>query len=658
MKRIFSGIIFALFFGSLASNILVAAEKPQPYTQVVLIGVDDIMFPVVAEIIPIPPVKVIPPALLVSVPQVTSSDSVTIKVSGEAGASIYVNNQKAGTIGSTGTAFVTLDTSGGDEKKIFDIVLQNSAGEQSTPLHLAITKENDTKYDIVYKGLAFYQHDLPSASYRLPQLSDSEFNALTDTQKRTVADKLLSTLFFGYPEKTLTAKIDSGTFLSDIRESLKLETIDREALESYISDETYFRQYSRWAEPQAIKILTRFYAMDQLDRYYFNNWTAYILTQTIMFSPAYELDTTHTPDIGNVYNRLVTMLNDDAGLRFITYTHMVSTANWRRFRSPEDNGREMIEIFLFDEDDAHVPLAAKALQNWHLNEDGDTLEVGLGENTQPLQLFGTTVKNGDDFYRELVKSAAFTQGAARRLVDFFFTDSSQSKKDAIVTAIVQSHPETWKDILGQLIFSKAYLLENERAKSAEELFYSLAKKISFRHRTGTFYDFKEALEEMHQASMKYKLGKIERVPLDTLSFAVYHKYIRETLMVRRSNPAKEESYNAWDRTGFGKELIAFGNFSYDENDPQGSLEHFIQYLFRTVVGRDAFPNELAVFKNHMLGNDEEGNLSFPWAFDMFATNNDPERQARYREDRKAYIARIVLDYISRLEELYIMKEVR
>jgi hypothetical protein len=44
-------------------------------------------------------------------------------------------------------------------------------------------------------------------------------------------------------------------------------------------------------------------------------------------------------------------LNDDVGMRYSTYLHMTSSDNWRRFRSPEDNGREMLEIYTLDFND-------------------------------------------------------------------------------------------------------------------------------------------------------------------------------------------------------------------------------------------------------------------------------------------------------------------
>jgi hypothetical protein len=510
-----------------------------------------------------------------------------------------------------------------------------------------------------YKGLTFYHKNMPASEYRLPQLDDTAFNALTTTQKERVADKLLSTLFFGYPYQTLKAKIDSGTFISDIRNGLTEERTDKAWLENYIIDGDIFRQ-TDYNEQVAVDILTRLYAMKELDSYFLKNWVAYILTQTIMFSPAYELESTHTPNIARVYNRLVTMLDVDSGMRYITYVHMMSEDNWRRFRSPEDNGREMLEIFALDSDDSHVPIAAKALQNWKLDRDSDTLVVSLNQNREPLHLFGTTIYNGDDFYRELVKSPAFTQGVTKRLVDFFFPASNTGERTQIVQSIVNSKPETWQDILLQIVFSQTYLLHTERPKSAEELFYSIAKKTEFKHRTGTFHELKDALEAMHQATMKYKLGKLKRVPLDTLSFANYHKYIRERMLLRKSNPDKTDQYDAWDRQGWDEHFLDDSNFDLDETDAVKSLESLIQYLFHAMLSRDAQPDELTLFKEHMIrdiNNSDPGRV-LDYQFNILYTHTDPDRQRKRREARKRDVAIIVLDYISRLAETYTQSEVK
>jgi len=514
----------------------------------------------------------------------------------------------------------------------------------------------ETKYDLSYKGLSFYYQNKPASSYRLTQLSDTEFNALDSMQKYQVADKLLSSLFFGYPQAELEEKVTAGDFLSSIRSGLERDTTDHEWLENYILDKEYFRQTASTQE--AVDILSRFYAMQELDKYFLNNWTAYILTQTIMFSPAYELDSTHTPNISRVYNRLVTFFEDESGMRYTTYVHMMSEDNWRRFRSPEDNGREMMEIFLKDEDDAKVPLAGKALQNWKLNRDNDTLVVGRNENTEPLELFGTTVYNGDDFYRELVKTADFQKTVVARLVTFFFPGATAEKQEQITTTLVSSHPETFQDILLQIIFSKEYLLYNERPKSAEELFYSLAKKMDFHHRDSTFDYFRRALEDMHQASMKYKLGKSDRVPLDTLSFASYHKYIRETMLLRKSDPERVDVYDSWSRQGWGESFVANSNFLFASESELASLDSLVNYLFRVTVFRAATLEEKNMFRAHMQ-SDNNGLLELDSVFDMFYTNaNDEARELRTRESNKQNITVIVLDYLSRLESFYMQSEVK
>ncbi len=513
-----------------------------------------------------------------------------------------------------------------------------------------------------YKGLSFYHKNLAPSEYKLNQLTDADFSALNNTKQLQVADKLLTSLFFGYPLKTLKEKIGSGSFMSDVRSGLEVETTDKGLIEEHILDDDVFHQYdSSWYTPQAITILTRFYAMKDLDKYFFNNWVAYILSQTIMFSPAYELSSSHTPNVSGVYNQLVTMLENESGMRFITYVHMMSENNWRRFRSPEDNGREMLEIFLRDADDSHVPLAGQALKNWRLHTDSDTLEVSLNKNTKPLDTLtsffgGQTVKTGEDFYRELSKSSRFTLGVTHRLVDFFFPEKPTSKRKEITNTIVSSAPETWQDILLQIVFSKEYLLHNNRGQSAEETFFSLAKKMNYRNRRGTFNTLKSELENMHQATMKYKLGKLERVPQDSLSFAHYHKYIRERLLLRQAN-LKQDDPDRWNYNGWMPSYIAFDRFNNNAEDHTASLKSFVDYLFESTIARKATRNEHALFKDYMI-RDEDGEERLNYSFNMFRTNDNPENEAEEQEESKSNIARIVLDYISRLDTIYRQREVK
>ena len=498
--------------------------------------------------------------------------------------------------------------------------------------------DDGTKYSLEYKGLRFYAKDLPTSSYRLAQVDDKTFNALNQEQKLLVANKLLSTLFFGYPLPELKRRIDSGTFISSLHSDLQSHKNDKEEIERYIRNNDFF-YHNNYTNDEVIDILARFYVMDDLDRYYLDNWIAYILTQTIMFSPAYELESSHEPNTERVYNALVRNLQDDATLSYSTYLHMISSDNWRRFRSPEDNGREMMEIYALIFDDSLVPIAGKALQNWKLDRDNDTLVIGLNENTKPLSLFGTTVTNGDDFYRELAKSEAFHKGVISRLVDFFFTQTAKTKKEQIINDLFKSHPQKWQDILQQLIFSKVYLLESTRAKSAEETFFALAKKMEYKHYKRSFTNFTNALQEMHQAAMKYKLGKLKRVPLDTLSFINYHKYIRENMMIRYTSPDKLNNYTAYNSQGWKPSFIADNRFEISQNDPKSTLDSLIDYLFESTISRKANRAEHTLFEKHMLVN-EEGNIEYNSGFNLLKTS----------ERTNATI--LILDYISRLDALY------
>ncbi len=506
-----------------------------------------------------------------------------------------------------------------------------------------ITRDSsDPKFDISYLGLNYYAAPLSHESYSLPQLSDREFNGLSTQEKRLVADKLLSSLFYGYNYDELEQLISSGSFLCHVRKGLTEQKNDIAALEAYLLDDEYF-VHQDYYENEVHDILARLYAMQHLDEYFLYNWIAYILTQNIMFSPAYELDSSHLPDVANVYNWLVMDMEEDISIRYSTYMHMRSLENWRRFRSPEDNGREMLEIFTFDFDDQKVPKSAITLQNWYLDEDHDTLVIGLNGNYSPISLFGTTIYDGFDFYRELTKSKEFQQGVTRRLVNFFFTQSTDEQKEYVLEKIVSSKPERWQDILLQILFSKEYLLESEREKSAEELFYSLARKMPYKHQRYTFEDLNDELNEMNQASMKYKLGKLERTPLDSLSFAEYHKYIREKILLDYVCGEALNGYENWNNDGWTPELTDERYFSLVQDAPEASMISFIEYLFIHFIQRSPTTAEKNLFLDEMLYNER---TSFGWSFNLW---NQDDNGCFYGR-REA--ARHIMDYLSRLSEFY------
>lgn len=520
---------------------------------------------------------------------------------------------------------------------IEDVKKYSPPNQPSIEDNATTQSEDENRYNYNDRGLFIYAKSMLFSSYKLNPIDDKSFNNLNEEEKYKIADKLLASLYFGMPYTKLKKLIDSKNFISTIKSLIQKNSNNMSEVENKLNDngkdDSHIFYFYSWPH-EVPKILARFYLMKDLDKNYINHWIAYVLTYSIMFSPAYELSTSHSPNIERVYNKLVRYLEYGFSARYITYLHMMSEDNWRRFRSPEDNGREMMEIFLFDYNDSHVPIAAQALKNWKLNSDSDTLVIGLDENSKPLKLFGTTVVNGVDFYRELVKSKDFMPGVTRRLVDIYFQDFTPDKKDEIVKEIVSSNPKTWRDILLQIVFSKEYLFDSNKPKSAEELFYSLEKKIYFRHRRGFFSQFANALVDMNQAPMKYKLGRYNQVPLDTLSFLSYHKFIREKVLISNLTSWR----GGWDPEKFIPNSIFDG---VDKSDYVAMLKRLVNYLFLSTISRKATQDEFNLFKNYLLNKDG----SYKSKFNLMQQGGDV-LNGRIRASV------IILDYISRLSETY------
>ena len=501
----------------------------------------------------------------------------------------------------------------------------------------------EDKYSYMYEGMPLYATNMSVNDYKLKSLSNNKFNSLSSSEQELIADKLLSTLFFGMPREEISNLIETGTFITKIRSMLDKNTNDLVLAEERLNDsgdegEFYFNDWAAGAEEVA-KILARFYVLEELDKEYANYWSAYILSSTIMFSPAYELESTHNPNIERIYSALVRAFREELTLEYSTFLHMISDDNWRRFRSPEDNGREMMEIFLQDFDDTKVPIAGQALKNWHLDRDNDTLVIGLDENRESLQLYGKTIVDGFDFYRVLVNSSDFTKEVTDRLVDIYFQTFNNTQKASIVSNIVASNPNTWQDILFQIVFSESYLLESDKPKSAEELFFSLSKKIHFKHKRKFFSYFAGNLGDMNQASMKYKLGKYVEVPLDTQSFISYHKVLREDVFIRYKN----EWSSGWEEELFIPDKLFEGVSAYEHSE---ILERLINFLFMSTLSRPASEQEIELFRGHMLTDEK----TYQHPFRIFKDDGS------INERRNATI--IIMDYISRLAQNYRFEKVR
>ena len=460
----------------------------------------------------------------------------------------------------------------------------------------------------------------------LERLSDEDFDALNEDEKFAVSNKVMGTLFKGVPpgeffdlgsDVSALALQNDENYLSKIEGDLNKrinETPYRNRVaQNYVFDE---RQ-------EAIQYQLALLYEVPLSKNYLELWMAYQLANTILFSPAVELDSVEYEDARTIFERLLTMIRQGSSIRQIVYAHMISQENWRRFRSPEDNTREMMEIFLKRFIDAEVPLAAQACKNWSLIEEDDEyiLIIGEDKNTEPVEILETIIVECTEFYDAVSNHVDLIPTVVSTLVDVFFAGSLAEDRQRVTDDIVADEPSTFNEIFVNILFSKEFLIKIERPRQFEEIFFGLASRINWYANQNFFKNINRqssnssfpSLNNMKQASMTYKLGRQVNVPLDTLSFAFYHKAIRERLLIDRKGNPDNVNDGGWQESLIAVDLVG---------------DDFIDYLFLAVLSRKASPQEL----------DTLNTIIADRGYD--------------RNDRKMQQAMMVMDYLSRLSELY------
>ncbi len=386
------------------------------------------------------------------------------------------------------------------------------------------------------------------------ELTASEYEALPALDRYKVTNKLLGALnkgsaaadFFNLAHGMEPLVIKSGALgIAEVKSALKQPLSDKSVVLARIDDKYNFQDRAKPIQ-YPLAMLYEF----PLSRDQFTVWMAYRLSNSILFSPAIELETCDYTDIQRVFQRLVSQIEDGYSIREVVYEHMTSQENWRRFRSPEDNTREMMEIFLDRLRDDEVPRAAQACKNWSLTDDreGYQLLIGYDENTEPQEILDTTVTTCNDFYRAVADHADLIPRITAILVKLFLTDAPADVQQSVVDTIVSEDPRVFQDIFIPILFSREFLIETERPGHLEERFINIAQRIQWWANANFFRDINHAwssstypsLQNMRQAALTYKLGRSADVPLDTLSFSYFHKSIRERLLLdRKSDPLNE-----------------------------------------------------------------------------------------------------------------------
>ncbi len=514
------------------------------------------------------------------------------------------------------------------------------------------------KYD--YKGSA-------------EQLDSKDYGQLTALQQYQVANKLASALFKGVPAnqffKTGTIGADTSTlavsstgsdFVGKVRTALRTPLENRDAIVLKIEGDVDAQIAGKYAFDTARKPLqyplAYMYEMPLSDEY-FARWMAYKLANTIMFSAAEEIDSASERDVQKIYEGLVSALMADTPIRSIILTHEKSQANWRRFRSPEDNTREMIEIYLglFDRD-ADVPKAAVACKNWSLTSEDEQYELKIGPNvnTVPqLILDHYYVTSCEDFFEAVANHPLVIPRVTTVLVDHMFgVEYDSAKRTALARDIAAAQPTTFKEIFQAILFSKEFLLNMDRPKWFEETYFNTAERTYWRPYSNFFRDLNStngsntltaSLPVMYQPAFSLKLGRWPTVPGDVLSTSYQHNGLRSVLLTKSN--AKLSTDPTFDPAatpsrGWGPELTA----SIDTL----SLPDFINYMFISAVGRAATSQEMSVLSQVITSARTATTASTVDCVNTSAAGCLKYDSANNVTNRTY----VVMDYLSRLPETF------
>lgn len=507
-------------------------------------------------------------------------------------------------------------------------------------------------------------------------LSQGEFNSLPAENQYMVANKLLGTMFRGVPAEdffnldagTVNLQPTSSTFLDDTKNALARDMTNAEVLVhdtiidgldeegNPVREDAKFLFDSNRPRQLPLARIKQY----PLSRDMFVHWMAYVLSNTIMFSPAFEMESTEMADVQNMYRFLVTNLDEGTPIRQIIRSNLPSLARWRVSRSPENHALEAYELYLglfeTEEDSLRGGVACKDLYLTPEDEDYLIRRTDF-PNTEPQLILETNyITNCDDLYDVIAGHPLLIPRVTEVVLNYFFSGRPLDVRTGMIASITASNPETFEDIFRAIIFSKEYLLKTERPKSFEENMLSLLDSLKWDPTSGSAGELDEAIftrmtstninnrigmPAMNWDTMSYKIGRLPDVQLDGLSFASYHKGLREEFLVR----AGGSPTNGYNNTAYQGGNGTDGLF-YDENGDvwphieQMSVSDFVDFLFISALQRKA----LSVEKTDLQTLYDAGSHTANSGVDV-------------RDGRHDDIARLTFDYISRLPEFYYFKAV-
>lgn len=417
----------------------------------------------------------------------------------------------------------------------------------------------------------------------------------------------------------------------------------------------------------------------------FSHWMAYFLANTIMFSPAYEMDSTDHQDISRTLGYLQTHLDNGSNITTVIRGWLHNLSRWRVSRSAENHALEMYELYLgvfndTEEEQQNTINGGKACAPWYLTDNSDDYQLAkdplIVEGVKAYRVFDQYVSTCDELYDAVVSHPNLMPRVIEVIVNYFLDGSAAEVKNTLISDIVNTGPQTFDDIFLSVIFSEAFLLHSERPKTFEENAFGFLGAMSWSPRSRQWpidhralqtvfnrgWDTNVSLHAKGWAPMEYKIGRTPFVPMDVLSFASYHKGMREDVLLNTKAwdgdryPEETDFTEAAEPRGVPFEIKHGAFYQAGTENLKPTLEdltaeEMVDYVFLSALGRRATQDEMDTwiaegFERSMLAVDEDGKNI------MRKTNGD-----RYWEYFTDDYAEMILDYISRLPEFYYYRAV-
>ena len=526
-------------------------------------------------------------------------------------------------------------------------------------------------------------------------LSNSEYNSLTAEQQYQVVNKLAATVYKGVPVHEFfdvsagfaNPRVQMTDGLSRLKAALTTDLtaeqlaevdkqIDGHDAEGNPTEELALYQFDE-DRPRSLPLARMFEY--PVSRDVFVAWMAYFMANTIMFSPALEMESTDIVNVQNTYRRLARGIGAGNSIRQIIRGHMPTIDRWRVSRSAENHALEAYELYLglFDteEDSRRGGMACK---DFYLTDADDGYQLVQTDfpNTDPQLILNDLyeVTNCDDFHDVIAGHPLLIPRVAEVIINYLMDGHPLSDRQAMAQSIVAAGAETFEDMFTAIIFSREYLLNTERTKSFEENLMPLLHTLRWDVRIGAgtlddgvFNDLTSNnnsdiyLGGMGWDSMSLKIGRYPFVPMDAQSFGNYHRAIRQAVLrVTNNYTGRQVTVQQQDpNTGDMEDVDIVVDSLTRGNDGNGGVvlldhlnditpENYLHFLFLSAAQRRAHPVELTDLLALFGPNDL--NL-------IRDRDNDGDMDITVTGNVDTTVARETFDYLSRLPEFYYFKAI-